>query len=48
MSRRSIGASLTALAAAAAVLTLVVPASATGAESESCFNAPDIAEVFNV
>lgn len=48
MSRRSISASLTALAAAAAVLTLVVPASATGSRVGVGFNAPDIAEVFNV
>jgi hypothetical protein len=48
MSRRSIGASLTALAAAAAVLTLVVPASATGSRVGVRFNASDIAEVFNV
>jgi hypothetical protein len=48
MSRRSIGASVTALAAAAAVLTLVVPASATGSRVGVGFNAPDIVEVFNV
>jgi len=47
MSRRSIGASLTALAAAAAVLTLVVPASAMGRRVGLGFNALDIAEVFN-
>jgi hypothetical protein len=48
MSRRSIGGSLTALAAAAAFLTLVVPASATGSRVGVGSNALDIAEVFNV
>ena len=48
MSRRSIGASLTALAAAAAVLTFVVPASATGSRVGVGLNTRDIAEVFNV
>jgi hypothetical protein len=46
MSRRSIGASLTAFAAEA-VLTLVVPASAMGRRVGLGFNALDIAEVFN-
>ena len=43
MSRRSIGASLTALAAVVAVLMLVVPAGAAGGQVGVGFNAPDIA-----
>ena len=43
MSRRSIGATLTALAATAAVLVLVVPAGATGSRVGVGFNASDIA-----
>jgi hypothetical protein len=43
MSRRSIGASLAALAMAAAVLVLVVPASAAGGRIGVGFNGPDIA-----
>lgn len=43
MSRKSIGASLMALATAAAVLVLVVPAGATGSRVGVGFNAPDIA-----
>jgi hypothetical protein len=42
MSHRSIGASLTALAAAVAVLVMVVPAVASGSHVGVGFNAPDV------